>query len=403
MIQSKIVGVVEIGTAKVVVLIAEIVKGRTLTIIGMGQATSQGVKKGEIVDFKSASHSVHAAIMVAEKNAGTQIENLYLSQSGGGIKGFFHSATVNVSAFDGQVTRRDITRVVEEAKSKKLPLDRVYIHHIQHPFKIDGRVVEDPLGMQGEKLEVGYWSIHGEEQKIRDHIHIINGYGLNVEDVIFSGVASGVIVTEEAEKKNGVLVLDIGCGTTDYVLYKEGYVLCTGVVPVGGDHITNDLSMGLRIGRKNAERIKLEMGKAVLDKADWEEKFWVIGDQGIGDRSMKKKTIYQIIQARVEELFQVVAREIGGLSAELAAGVVLTGGSAHLPGIEIIAADVFGKKVCRKEGPSWVHRDLCRPEFSTALGLLYYALTGQLASIHVPKETRKGVFQKIAKIFALRE
>ena len=234
MASSKIVGAIEIGTSNVTVLVGDIINGRSLNIIGMGQCSSQGVKKGEILDFKAVSNCAHAAIMGAEKSAGTHVETIYLAQSGGHIRGDFNTASVNVSSSDNLVRRSDIDRVSREGKAKELPSDRVYIHHMQSPFMLDGKPIDDPYQQEGQKLEVGYWSVHGDEKKVRDHIHVINGFGLKVEDVIISSIASGIMVADDAEKKAGVLVLDIGCGTTDWVLYRGGSVLRTGVVPDRG-------------------------------------------------------------------------------------------------------------------------------------------------------------------------
>jgi cell division protein FtsA len=226
MSNNTIIGAVEIGTAKVVVLIGELVDGRNLNVIGMGQASSHGVKKGEILDFKAVNHCTHAALQAAEESAGTEIESVYLTQTGAHVAGTYNSAVVNVSAPDNRVGADDVTRAVKEARSKKLPEGRVYIHHIGNPFFLDGEVVADPVGMVGSKLEIGFWSVHGEERKISNHVHVVNDYyGARVDDLIVSGIASASICATDPEKRNGVLVVDIGCGTTDYVLYRNGFIV----------------------------------------------------------------------------------------------------------------------------------------------------------------------------------
>jgi len=172
MSQSKIVGAVEIGTSKTVVMVGEIVNGRSLNIIGMGQSSSAGVKKGEILDFRAASNATHAAIMGAEKSAEVQIEAIYLSQTGRHLQGFSNTGSVTVSSADGLVSASDIQRATREGKSKELPAERVYIHHIKNRVQLDGRTIKEPLNMQGQRLDVGYWSIHGDERRVRDHIHV---------------------------------------------------------------------------------------------------------------------------------------------------------------------------------------------------------------------------------------
>lgn len=398
--QSTIIGGVEIGTSKTVVLVGEVVEKRMLNIVGIGQARSCGVKKGEIVDFKAASQSVHEALSIAEKSAGTTLDCVYLSQSGKHLKGFYNTGMVNVSASDSVVSRVDIERVKDNAKSKELAPEHVYIHHIRNPFKLDGRLVESPCGMQGEKLEVSYWSVYGDVNKVKDHIHIINGYGLMVEDMIISSIASGSMVATEAEKKNGVIVLDIGCGTTDYIIYKDGYVVRTGSIPVGGDHITSDLSLALRVGLDNAEKIKLQYGKACMHEADKDEKVWLYGDKELGDRYVTRESIYLVIQARVEELLTILFRQMEGWMhpGGLSAGVVVTGGCARLPLLDQAIQKVFNLDMRIGMNPDWASYDLKNPEYSTALGLLHYGLSDQKTNEEI-HQTEETLFKRVAKLF----
>ena len=306
MASSKIIGGVEIGTSKVIVLIGEIVNGKTLNIVGMGLSSSRGVKKGEIMDFNAASDCTHAAIMAAEESAGVRVEAIYLAQTGQHLETFYNDAEVTVKSSDNIVHRSDIRRLLAEAKSKQLPEDRAIIHHIRNGFYLDEEPVESPEHLEGHKLEVGYWNIHGSIKKMSDSIHIINGFGLRVEDLIVSSLASGKMVTTDEERESGLLVVDIGSGTTDYVLYKNGHVVYTGVLAVGGDHITNDLSIGLRTGAKLAEVLKIKNGKATLQAKSKNDRVMLIGDLTIGDRSIARSGVCQIINARVDELFKLI-------------------------------------------------------------------------------------------------
>lgn len=400
--QSQIVGAIEMGTSKVVVLVGEMIKGQNLNIIGIGQSSSKGIKKGEIVDFKSASACTHAAIMAAEKNAGTQIEIVSLAQTGRHLKGFLNMGSVRVTDSENLVSQADIDRSISEAKSKQLPGNRLYIHHIQNSFFLDGHPVSDPFKMRGERLEVGYWHVHGEERNISDAIHVVNGFGLNVQDMILSSIASGCIVASETEKENGAIVIDIGSGVTDYVVYRGGYIVRTGVIPVGGDHLTNDLSLGLRIDCKHAEKLKHKFGKALLDHGEKSDKIWLIGDLTIGDRMIKRRALHQIINARVEELFSMIRQQVGELlnPKDLAGGAILTGGTSRLPEIDALAANVLGLETRLVENPSWVREDLRGPEYSTALGLLYYALTNPEKN----KVSRKqrGIFKRVLSALRFR-
>ena len=395
---DRIIGAIEIGTSKVVVLVGEVVGDRSLNIVGMGQSTSMGVKKGEIVNFGAASNTTHAAIMAAEKSAGTTIETVYLTQTGGHLDGFFSFGAANVSASDGLVLRADIESTVANAKRKQPPPGRVYIHHINNGFRLDGRAVDDPETMKGERLEVGYWHVHGDERKVSDQIHVINGFGLQVQDIILSSIASGCMVADEEARKSGVLVIDIGCGTTDYALYFNGCVARTGVVRVGGDHLTNDLSIGLRISRKHAEDLKLQFGKAVIDKSDKNDAIWLFGDLTIGDRKISKGAIYQIIHARVEELFSIIKRDLGAHldPHKIPAGVILSGGCSGLRKIAEESTRVLGVTTRVGENPAWVLESVRQPEYSSVLGVLYYGLTAQRTA--GSEQSERGIFRKMARM-----
>ena len=396
---SKFIGAVEIGTSKVVALVGQLIGERSLNIISMGQSTSAGIKKGEISDFRSASNSTHAAISAAEKSARAPIEGVYLSQSGSHLEGFSNRGSVTVSAPSSVVRVEDIKRGEEEAKRKALPPGRVFIHHVQNGYLLDGREVEKPVGMRGEQIDVCYWHLHADERKISDHLHVINGYGVPVEDMIVSSIASGSMVATEAEKQHGVLVLDVGCGSTDFVLYRGGRIKKTGVVGIGGDHFTNDLSLGLRIGAKQAERLKVEFGNAEIDDSDKRDCVWLIGDLTIRDRSIPKLAIYKILNARGVELFSILKRELGLLLSRdlVPAGVILTGGASRMEGLVSVASSILGVAVRVGENPTWVREDLREPEYSTVLGLLYYGLTAQRSETE--ESPPDGLMKKVARMF----
>ncbi|MFO8026231.1 MAG: cell division protein FtsA [Opitutales bacterium] len=381
MSESRVVGAVEIGTSKVVVLLGEIIGDEGLNIIGHSIGSSKGVKKGVIHDLNAVSDCVHAAIMKAEKNAQSRIDEVYLAQTGSHLMGNFNIGSTSVSSSDNLVREIDVIQAKEDAKRRKLPPDRTYIHHIQNPFALDGQAVDNPLSREGRQLQVGYWSVHGENAKVSDSLRVIQGIDLEVSDMIISSIASGAVLLEDAEKENGALVIDIGGGTTDYVLYREGYIVKTGVVPVGGDHITNDLSIGLRVGRKSAEEFKVKNGRAYYDSADREEKVWLFGDLTIGDREYPLAAITKIIEARVSEIFIIIKEQLEEAElynpGDIACGVVLTGGSSQLEGIEESVRRNFGLDARVSEGPRDVAAELRHPGYSTALGLLHYALTGQ--------------------------
>lgn len=397
------IAAIEIGTAKTVVLVGEVLSKKRLNLIGMSEVPSKGIQKGEVIDFKAASEATHAALEAAEKSAKIHLEKIYLAQTGGHLQGFFHTGTVNVNSSDNIVSQSDIDRAIFEAKQKRLPEDRVYVHHIHNGFSLDDRQLLEPTGVQGQKLTAAYWSVHADTKRLRDTIHLLNGYGLTVADVMVSSVASAKMVTTSAERRSGSLVIDMGAGTTDYALYQDGFIIHTGVLPIGGDHITNDLSLAFRLDRARAELLKCDMGKACWLKEDQNETFWLLRDRSIGDRSFPKKALVAVIEARVKEIFQIIHKRIEPLVdfKQLSAGVVLTGGSALLPRMHMVAENVFGCPVRLGENPSWVRDDLRLPPYSTVLGLLTQALSEGSPFEHTKSTGSQPLWNRLAKMLHL--
>jgi cell division protein FtsA len=395
--KSRFIGAVEIGTSKVSVLVAEYT-GRELAIIGFGECMSRGVVKGTVVDYKAASEATHHALESAEHSAGARIDFVFLAQSGAHLDGFYNEAAVNVQAADNMVSMLDVDTVCSLATSKELPAGRMVVHNIRRPFRLDGRTIPgSPEHLVGRRLEAGYWIVHGQENKLADGIHVIRGFSLPVRELILSGIASGFMVTTPEERQNGVLAIDIGAGTTDFVLYREGAPYVTGVVPVGGSHITNDLSLGLRITEGQAEKLKVHHGRAVISPGAKGDKVWLDGNYAIGDRHFPRHTVEQVVSARVWEIFEVVRKKLGThFDAEkCAAGVVLTGGSSKIPALAECAAKVFGVPAHLGEPPSSVSQNLRDPSYSTSLGLLYYGLSSQTDTAPRPQRRKVGFFQKI--------
>ncbi|HWZ95519.1 MAG TPA: cell division protein FtsA [Opitutaceae bacterium] len=393
---TKIVGAVEIGTTKVTVLVGEIARGRELSIIGVGEASSRGVIKGAVMDFKAASEATHSALLAAEQSAGTRVDEVYLAQTGGHLEGFENEASVNVAAADNTVSAMDTDTVCRLAMAKELPEGRIVVHHIRRPFRLDGRLVPDPEHLVGRRLDVSYWTIHGLESKVADNTHVINGFSVRVTKLILSSLASGALVTTAEERHNGVLAIDIGGGTTDFALYREGCAHKTGVVAIGGGHLTNDLALGLRVQQGQAEALKIRYGRGVVQARDKKEKVMLIGDFSIGDREFPRLTIEQITEARVWEIFEVVRKKLGASFApeKIPAGVVLTGGTAKLPAIAEAAAKVFGTSARLGEAPSWIGENLRDPAYSTALGLLHFTLNAQADRATAPRRSL------LSKLFA---
>ena len=397
--KSKYIGAVEIGTSKVSVLVGELTNGRSLHIIGFGSFPSRGIIKGTVVDFKTASEATHRAILDAQKSAGVEIGEVYLAQSGGHIEGFYNEASLNVAAADNMVSAADIENVCRLAMSKNLPEGRVVVHQLRRPYRLDGRLVPDPEHLVGRRLETAYWTVHGALNKVADHMHVIRGFRIHVTELVLAGIASGSFLTTAEDRQNGVLVIDIGAGTTDYALYRDGCVQVAGVVPVGGSHLTNDIALGLRLTEGQAEKLKHRYGRAIIATKDRSEKVWLNGDFAIGDRQFPRQTIEQITSVRTWEIFEVVRKKLGSAFTPetVPAGILLTGGTAHLPAIDETASRVFGLAARVAESPSWVKEDLRDPGYSTVLGLLHHGLN---TTSEAPPPRREGVGGLFKKLFA---
>lgn len=375
--RNKFVGAVEIGTFKVTVIVGQFARGRSLSLIGVGECASRGVVKGTVTDFKAASDCVHHALELAEHNAGARVDEVYLAQSGAHLDGFQNEAEVRVSAADNMVSALDMDNVCRLAKAKQLPAGRTVVHHLRRPYRLDGRLVADPEHLAGRRLEVGYWTVHGDESRVSDHLHVVRGFNVRVEELILSSLASGAVMTSAEDRRNGALVIDLGAGTTDFVLYRDGCALITGVVPVGGQHFTNDLSLGLRLNNHDqAEKLKQHHGRGVSVTRDRADKVWLNGNLALGDRQLPRMAIEQITAARARELFEVVRKRLGANyePERVAAGVILTGGASKLAGLADAAAQVFDVAARLGEPPSWVGDHLRAPGYSTAIGLLLHGL-----------------------------
>ena len=289
------------------------------------------------------------------------------------------------------------------AKDRDLPENCTVIHHLRRPYSLDSRPVEQPIAMEGERLEANYWTVYGNDRIISDAIHIINDFNLHVDDVVLSGLASSVAVASMEEKKNGVLVIDIGKGSTDYAVFMEGRCMSAGCVPVGGDHISNDLSIGLRIRLKQADSLKHRYGSAIVEHKDKNEKVWLNNDLEIGDRLVPLWSIEKIIELRTRELLDVVRKKLGALARpeRLPAGVILCGGTSQLKNIDRCAANVFETRARIGDNGAKASEELRDSQYSVALGLLHYGLHFQSQQDQSAYQGRgimdriKGMFQKV--------
>ncbi len=255
----------EIGTSKICVVVGESRPDGTMKILGVGQAPSRGVRKGEIVDFETAMKCVHEAVVDAEQKSDVMIRSVYVSVAGAHIESFNNRGCVTLPEERDEIDEQDIEDVKVNAREVSIPAPNAFLHSIIQHYHVDGQDgVLNPVGMLGQKLEADFHIIHGVRTRIQNTIRCVKELPLEVEDVVFSALASAQVVLTQHQKNLGALVVDIGGGTTDYILYVDGAVKQSGVLAIGGDHITNDISMGLRIPMARAEKLKIEEGGCIL-------------------------------------------------------------------------------------------------------------------------------------------
>src|SRR5436853_145277 len=258
----------EIGTSKVCVVVGETRPDGTLKILGVGQAPSRGVRKGEIVDFETAMKCVHEAVVDAEQKSDVMIRSVYVAVAGGHIQSFNNRGCVMLPEERDEIDEQDVEDVKVNAREVSIPAQNAFLHQINQHYHVDGQDgVLNPVGMLGEKLEADFHIIHGVRTRIQNTIRCVKELPLEVEDVVFNPLASAQVVLNQQQKNMGALVIDMGGGTTDYLVYVEGAVRHSGVLAVGGDHITNDISMGLRIPMTRADKLKIEEGSVI--RGNW--------------------------------------------------------------------------------------------------------------------------------------
>jgi cell division protein FtsA len=301
------------------------------------------------------------------------------------------------------VSPHDVQRAAIEAKRRQPDEGRSYVHHVRTPIILDDKMIDDPVGMMGKKIDLGYWSIDGDDQAIQSGLNVISNYSLEVNDLILSSIASATMVAGPDLRRAGTLVIDMGAGVTDFVLYRQGYVAYTGVIPVGGDHVTGDISMGLRVLEPYAEKLKLEYGQATPLADEQAEDVWIIGNKTIGDRAVPRKAIADVVHVRIAELFEIICKELGPLlkPENLQGGILLTGGGSQLKGVEEVASKVLGQPVRRAGFPTGISDELAQPENSTVLGLLHYGLEDHSLPGDSSQQEEVGLLGKLGRFVGI--
>jgi cell division protein FtsA len=394
-----IVGI-DIGTSKICTLVARVEDGSNLRILGVGIEQSQGLRKGTVVDLNAAALAVSRSIEKAERTSGFEINAALVSLAGSHVSSINSRGVVGITG--GIVDIEDIDRALDAAQAVAIPHNREIIHVIQRGFIIDGQDgIRTPVGMHGYRLEVEAHIITASASTIENLRQCVAASGIEISQFVLNPLASAEVVLSETERQMGVVVVDIGGGTTDMAIYIDGDVWHTMVLAVGGNHVTSDIAHGLRLPIQQAEEIKLKFGHAVQSEVNPEEQFSVRSFGSDAPLRIRRQDLANIIEARVEEIFYLVLQEVrrSGYDGLLPAGVVLTGGSSQIPGARQLASRVMGlpARIAKPQHLMGLTDQLDSPSFSTSVGLLEWALlmseSDQYTEHHGPKQGKNWVKQ----------
>jgi cell division protein FtsA len=373
--RNLIVGL-DIGTSKVVALVGEIGADGAIEVIGIGSQPSRGLKKGVVVNIESTTQSIQRAVEEAELMAACEINAVYAGIAGSHVRSLNSHGVVAIR--DREVTHADVEHVIDAAKAVAIPADQRILHVLPQEFIIDGQEgIRDPIGMSGVRLEARVHIVTGADSAAQNIVKCVQRCGLEVEDIVLEQFASSFAVLTEDEKELGVCIVDIGGGTTDIAVFSAGAIRHTAVIPIAGDQVTNDIAVSMRTPTQYAEDIKVRYACALSQLANPDESIEVpsVGDRP--PRRLARQTLAEIVEPRYEELFNLIRDELrrSGLEEVIAAGIVLTGGSARMEGAIDLAEEIFHVPV-RLGVPQHVRglADVVRnPIYSTAVGLLQYA------------------------------
>jgi len=388
-IKDLIVGL-DIGTTKIVAVVAEVLPEGRFEVLGLGQHESKGMRKGVVVNIEATVSSIQRALEEAELMADCKIRDVYTGIAGNHIRSFNSSGMVAVK--DKEVNAADVARVIETAKAVNIPTDQQVLHVLTQEFIVDSQDdIREPIGMSALRLEVKVHIVTGAVSAAQNIIKCVRRCGLEVQDLILQPLASSLACLTADEKELGVVLIDMGGGTTDVAIYTGGAIRYTAVFPIAGDQITNDIAAMLRTPTPDAEEIKLRYGVAKQVLASPDESVEVPGLGDRGPRLVNRQALGAVIEPRIEELFALVQQDIReqGFEDLLASGVVLTGGTSLMPGIVELAEDVFLKpvRVAVPEYDGSLADVMRNPRFSTVMGLLSEARIQRLRGRKVSQQT----------------
>jgi cell division protein FtsA len=367
----------EIGTHKICAAVGEMNDDGGVNIIGLGQAKSNGVRKGEICDPEKVELELRTAIDEAEQMANAEISNVFLGVSGGHVRGFNNRGNHTVLSSEHEISEDDVQDVIRNAKAINLAAEDTVIHAVRQHFYVDGQeFLASPVGICGSQLAVDMHVIHGKATRFQNAIRLVRTTQLEVNEIVFNGLATALALLTAEQKEIGALVIDIGAGTTEYVVYADNAIRFSGVLAVGGDHVSNDIAFGVKVSLSRAEQLKRDHGSALVRADAKGQVINVTSDIGQVIKSVNVEHMQRIMFLRLEELFQIILGELekAGLTNYLRAGVFLTGGGSRVASIEHLAERIFQMNVHHGHtaGVGGITSTLDQPEFATAIGLVKY-------------------------------
>ncbi len=379
----------EIGTTKICVVVSESLPDGSIHILGVGETPSRGVRKGEIIDFSSVSECVREAIIDAEEKSNVEIRSVWVAISGAHLQSFNNRGTLILPEDHNAINDEDLRMVEMNAKEVILPPSNAFLHTIIQNYHVDGnKNVINPEGMMGSRLDADFHIVHGVKTRIQNTLRCLENMKLDVEDVVMNSLASAQVVLTQHQKDLGALVVDIGGGTTDFIVYVDGAVRHSGVLALGGDHITNDISIGLRLPIVRAELLKIEEGCALSPERSLGGKINLKNDPGFSGCEIDRNAFDTVVHARMNEILHLLKREVerGCHLDLLGTGVMLTGGCARLKGVATLTKEIFQLPVQvttmdNLSGPTSMFEN---PQYSTAIGLTKYA---NAVYSQIPEET----------------
>ncbi len=367
----------DIGTTKICCVVAQLADDGGLGIVGIGEAPSRGLRKGVVVNLDATVEAIKSAAGTAELMAGVNVEQAMIGIAGGHIRSFNSRGVVTVSGRDGAVSSEDLERVMAAAQAVSIPHDREILHVLPQEFVLDDQAgITSPKGMIGSRLEANVHIITSSSTSVQNLVTCANRAGIEVRNTVVEQLAVAEAVLTHDEKELGVALMDIGGGTTDLAIFEKGSVWHTAVLPVGGDHFTNDLAVGLRTPIPDAEKLKKKYGCALVSMVEQDATIEVQSVGGRKPRALSLKIMSEILQPRATEIFTLIHEEVtrAGFARSLNAGVVLTGGGSILPGVSDVAEQVFDVPV-RVGTPTGAHglaESDSAPQYATAVGLAMY-------------------------------